>query len=357
MRILPLAPASVTLATLLALTACSTGTGPSATGNSDLGGIAAQCQSQYNGPLKALPTSYPEPSKQKLTVGFLQPLGANETVSYLQKFVEKHVAALGGSTIAYDAQGQPDKQVTQLEQLLNQHVQAIIVFPLDASALNPVVARAKAAGVPVIGIEVDADGGSDIGGFATQVVQGRDQHAYMHACVMAKLHPNGKVAVIGSAAPVPSLAAYVTRVTYWAKQFGLNIVATANNQTDDVAGGVTATAGILPNHPDIQGIMAYNDPTAIGAYTAARTQSRKLTVFGVNGGSDAFAAVKDGKEDLSLQHPLDAWATQLVNAAYDAVQQPGTALPKTTFPAADKYLTTDSLKQAVPWQQQLDAVK
>ena len=352
MRVLPLS-----LATVLVLSACSTGTSAPAGGGSNIGVLAAQCEAQYNGPLKALPTSYPVPSKQPLKVGFLQPLGANETVNYLQKFVQKRVTALGGTTIAYDAQGQPDKQVTQMEQLLNQGVDAIIAFPLDASALNPVIGRAKSAGVPVIGMEVDAEGGTDIGGFTTQVLQGRDQHAYLHACVMAKLHPGADVAVLGSASPVPSLAAYVTRVKYWAQEFGLKVVETANNQTDDVAGGEKAAAGILPNQPGIQGIMAYNDPTAIGAYTAARTQSRKLTIFGVNGGSDAFAAIKEGKEDLSLQHPLADWATQLVAAAYDAVQQPGTALPKSTFPAVDRYLTADSVGQAVPWKQQLDGAQ
>ena len=354
MRVLPLS-----LATVLVLSACSTGTGSSSQGgsNANIAEFAAQCAAGYNGPLKALPTGYPEPSKQNLKIGFLQPLGANETVGFLQKFVEKHVVALGGTPIGYDAQGQPDKQVTQMEQLLNQGVDAIIVFPLDASALNPVIAKAKAAHVPVIGMEVDADGGTNIGGFTTQVVEGRDQHAYLHACVMSKLHPGAEVAVIGSAAPVPSLAAYVTRVKYWAKTLGLNVVQTASNQTDDVAGGEKAASGILPNRPGIQGIMAYNDPSAIGAYTAARTQSRKFTIFGVNGGSDAFAAIKDGKEDLSLQHPLDEWSTQLVAAAYDAVQQPGTVLPKTTFPAADKVLTAGSLGQAMPWKQQLDGAR
>jgi ribose transport system substrate-binding protein len=353
-RVLPLS-----LATILVLSACSTGTSSSSGGgsNANIGAFATQCAAHYDGPLKALPTSYPEPSKQDLKIGFLQPLGANETVGTLQKFVEKHVAALGGTTIAYDAEEQPDKQVTQLEQLLNQGVKAIIVFPVDASALNPVIAKAKTAGVPVVGIEVDPDGGTNIGNYATQVVQGRDQHAYVHACVMAKLHPGGEVAVVGSAAPVPSLASYVTRVTFWAKKFGLNLVGTASNQTDDVAGGATAAGGILSNHPNLQGIMAYNDPTAIGAHTAARTQSRDLTVFGVNGGSDAFAAIKDGKEDLSLQHHLDEWSKQLVAAAYDAVQQPQTALPKTTFPAADQPLTADSIGQAVPWKQQLDGAK
>lgn len=341
------------LATVLLLSACSTGVRAPAGGDTNIGAFATQCEAQYDGPLKALPTSYPRPAKQKLKIGFLQPLAANEAVNYLQKFAEKRVAALGGTTISYDAEEKPDKQVTQLEQLLNQGVNAIIAFPVDASALNPVVAKAKAASVPVIGIEVDPNGGSNIGGFTTQVLQGRDAHAYVHACAMARLHPGGEVAIIGSASPVPSLTAYVNRATYWSKKFGLKLVGTASNQTDDVAGGETAASGLLPNHPNLRGIMAYNDPTAIGAHTAARTQSRQLTVFGLNGGSDAFAAVKDGKEDLSLQHPLKEEAEQAVAAAYAAVQQPRIAPPKTVFPAPDRVLTADRLGQVVPWERQL----
>lgn len=349
---------TIAAATLL-LSACSSGSGGSGDSDSagakdaNLGDIAAACIKKYDGPLADVASAYPKSGDAKLKIGFSSPLQANEFVNYLQKFVEGAVSAAGGTTVAFDAAGQPDKQVTQVEQLLNDDVDALIIFPLDASALKPVIAKAKAAGVPVIGMEVQPDAVSDIGDFTSQVVQGRDLQAYVSACTMAEVHPGAEVATIGFAVPVPAILEYVERVTYWSKEFGLKVVDSVDNATDDVAGGETVASGLLTKHANLKGVFAYNDPSAIGASTAARGQSRKLTTFGLNGGSDAFTALESGKQDLSIQFPAQAWAEALVAAAYAAVEAPEAELPKSVFPNQLEVLVKDSLGQSETWKQQL----
>jgi ribose transport system substrate-binding protein len=357
MKARPTVFAAAAVCATLVLAACSSGSSSSddPKADKDLAAIAAECADKYEGPLSDVETSYPEPTSGHLKIGFLQPLGAQESVAYIQKFVEAEVAKLGGETVAFDAEGQPDKQVTQMEQLLNEGVDAVIAFPLDVGALEPVVAKAKAAGVPVIGVEIAPDPTGDIGDWTTQIVQGRDYQAYVHACAMAELHPGGEVATIGFAVKVTTIVAYVDRVTFWAKEFGLKVVDAVDNPSDDVAGGEEVSSGLLAKHADLAGVLAYNDASAIGARTAARTQSRTLTVFGVDGGSDAFAAIKGGQLDLSLQFPEKSWGMALVAAAYAAVQQPDVELPRVAYPEEVGILTESNIDDAMTWEQQLKA--
>ena len=109
----------------------------------------------YTGPESKYPKTYPTPTKKpgfKCTIGFLNPLAANEFLISLQHGIEAESKKLGCSAVSKDAQLNVDKQVTEFNDLIAQKVSAIIVFPNDPKALDPSIAKAKRAGIPVIGI-------------------------------------------------------------------------------------------------------------------------------------------------------------------------------------------------------------
>ena len=149
----------------------------------------------YKGVEATLPTSYQTPANKhvKCTIGFQNPIAANETLGYWQKAVVAQGKALGCKVITLDDKLSPDQQVTNMQQLLAQHVNAIIFYPLDPKATVPVLKQAKAQHVPVIA--TDATFGSPkatapyLPYIAAQVWQARDIQEYQLCAELAKEKP------------------------------------------------------------------------------------------------------------------------------------------------------------------------
>ena len=63
----------------------------------------------------------------------------------------------GYTYVSADAQGDPQKQMTDVDSLLSSKCDAAIILAQDSKAIIPAVAQAKAAGVPVIAYDVPVD--------------------------------------------------------------------------------------------------------------------------------------------------------------------------------------------------------
>ena len=88
----------------------------------------------------------------------------------------------------------------------------------------------------------------------------------MTATEMDKLLKSGDtVGTIDLVVKVPSIVFSITRDTYWAQKYGLKVVGPASNPSDDIAGGEKAMTQLLGQHSNLKGVMAYNDPSAVGA--------------------------------------------------------------------------------------------
>ncbi len=222
---------------------------------------------------------------------------------------------------------------------------AIVIWPLDASSLNAVFGQAKAKGIPVIAIEITPDGSSKLGNVTAQIIYGRDEGAYVEAKTMSQILPAGsQVATVKFTVAVPTIDYYAERAAYWAKQDGLDVVASVDNPSDDVPGGQQAAGPLLQNHPDVKGVLAYNDSSALGAAAAALTVRHDLVAFGVNGEDQGLDGIRSGKYSLTIQPPVVEWGKELVNAAYLA--KAGKAIPTTVYPGLGSVITTENASGA-----------
>lgn len=97
-----------------------------------------------------LPNPLPKPLNT-ITVGFSYVgSGLNGYVAtYLEAF-KKYSNELGIKTVILDAQVDPAKQADQINDLLAQHVDVAIVWPVNAVAIVPSLRKAKAASIPVV---------------------------------------------------------------------------------------------------------------------------------------------------------------------------------------------------------------
>jgi ribose transport system substrate-binding protein len=310
----------------------------------------------FSGLETSVPSTYPTPKPKHLVLAFMNPEGSsNEFLTVMGQAMKDEVQKLGGTYIEKDAEGDVNAQVSQFNQLIAQKVNGIAVFALDPKSLAPDVARAKAAGIHLVTIDYNFTSTSAAGlqGYESQVWQGRGLGAYLTAQEMYKLLGAGAtVGTIDFEIKVPSIVYSIQQDVYWAKKFGLKIAGNASNPTDDIAGGQKAMTSLLGSYPSIKGVMAYNDPSAIGAYSAARSQGiTNLALAGENGGSDALGAIKAGRETFTIKLDDPSIGKDFAWGLYDLSE--GVKIPGTIKAGPPVVVNKDNVNSIVPWETQL----
>jgi ribose transport system substrate-binding protein len=323
--------------------------------------LAAGGIKPYPGFEKAYPARFHVPKKvsgKQYTIGCQNPVNpGNETTAVFCKGVQAEAAALGMKYIGLDDDLSVSKQVSNFNQLMAQGANAIVLYPLAPNSLRASLAKAKKQGVVVIGLNVTFTKSAKAPGYAAQVWEGRDTEAYLSVAEMAKLVPHGKVVIIGIGIPVPALKYLAQRYRFWAGKFGLKVIGEQDNPSDDITGGQKAMAGLLGKYGSIDGVLAYNDPSAVGAYTAARNEGRSgIKIIGINGSSLGISALKAKHVSAIVQVDAVNQGGQAAAAAYDVLTKQGLPLPKTVVRPA-RLLTQANVGTAVTWSSELSKIK
>jgi len=258
---------------------------------------------------------------KQLVVGFSNPTGAQPILQTFQKALVAAGKHLGIKVVPIDAQLNVQKQVSDINQMVAQHMNGIIVFPLAPDTLTPALKRARAAGIKVLGFNAVVQKpkhGASIAPYNADFDQGED---YQGAKVLARLvgkrvHSGTGVLGIGIGVPVPSLHFMVAQYETYLKKFnpGAKWLATVDNPTDNLAGGEkVASQAITRFHGQVGAVMAYNDDSAIGAAIALRNAGVKNPVIvGQNGDPQGVKAIKSGQ--MTAMVDIVPWREALVGA-------------------------------------------
>lgn len=315
----------------------------------------------YPGFEKGYRQSFPIPRKvsgETFTIGCQNPVGpGNETTTTFCKGVQAQASALGMRYIGLDDGLSIDKQVSNFNQLLARGADAIALYPLAPNALRASLAKANRQGVAVIGFNVTFTRNAKAPGYDAQIWEGRDAEAYLSVAELARIAPRGKVVIVGIGAPVPAIKYLAQRYRFWAKKFGLQVIGEQDNPTDDIPGGRQAMSGLLGKYSEIDGVLAYNDESAVGAYTAARSAGRNdIKIIGINGSSLGISALEAGRVAAIVQVDAVNQGAQAATGAYDILTKQGRRLPKVVV-MRPKLLTEENLDSATSWADQLARIK
>ncbi|HYQ80298.1 MAG TPA: substrate-binding domain-containing protein, partial [Anaeromyxobacteraceae bacterium] len=130
------------------------------------------------------------PALAKDTVGLSVSTLNNPFFVTLRDGAKAAAAKAGLELVVLDAQDKVDKQVADVEDLIQKKVKVILVNPTDAAAVVPAIKKANAAGIPVITVDRAASGGAVAYHIASDNVAG-GRLAAEYVCKM--LHGKGKV--------------------------------------------------------------------------------------------------------------------------------------------------------------------
>ena len=264
---------------------------------------------------------------------------------------------MGNKVIAVDDNLDVDKQVSDIEQLIAQDVDAIIVFPLDPKAITPAVNKATAAGIKTIGINATLgnEDAADAAPFDAAVNQGETEMATGTAeFVVEQLGGKGNVLGVGLGIPVPTIEYQMGVMEDEVTKSGLKWLDRVDNPTDDAAGAQPVVEQALLRFPQIDAIMAYNDPSALGAVAAVKAAGKQgdIIITGANG--VALDQVANG--DIALSYDLLPWVQGIcyVNVITDLLD--GKDVPVTTT-APVQQITADTVGDVIDWDEAIQQIK
>jgi len=187
-------------------------------------------------------------------------------------------------------------QVSMVENAVNRKVAGIVLAPTDPDALIPAMKKAWEAHVPVVVIDsaVSEAGQKYYQSFlSTDNEMAGEESAKV---LISKVGKTGKIAVMSYVAGAGSEVGRVGGFKkYIAKNSQLQIVGTYYSQSQ-MATALNQTTDLLAANPDLKGIFAANEPTAVGMGRALIQAGKvgKVVAVGFDGNEDLKNFIKDG---------------------------------------------------------------
>ena len=207
-----------------------------------------------------------------------------------------------------------NKQLSDVEDFITKKVDAIIISPVDSKGVQAAIIKAEKAGIPVITVDVAAEGVPVVTHVATDNFAGGVEAGKL----MGKLlNGKGKVAIID----YPALQSVVARVDGFKKGLAdtpdVKIVAIQTGITR--AEALTVAQNMMQAHPDLNGLFGFGDDAALAAVIAAKSaRNDNIKIIGFDGMKEARDAVDSDKTFVAVirQYP-DQMGAKAIDAAVD----------------------------------------
>jgi len=194
-------------------------------------------------------------------------------------------------------------QIKIVESMINRRVDAIALAPIDRKAMVSVVERAAKENVLLIIF----DSGIDTDQYVSQIATDNYRAGELGAERMAKiLNGAGQVAILAVTPGAASTLAREQGFEDWIKknapkieivdkQFGMSEVATSLSKAENM----------LTAHPQMAGMFASNESSAVGASQALRGRQGKVKLVGFDSSPSLIEGLKTGLVDsLVIQDPF-----------------------------------------------------
>jgi ribose transport system substrate-binding protein len=237
-----------------------------------------------------------------MTNPFFKEIGDNFTAE-----MAKH----GYETTVVSGDEDQARQKAQVEDFLAKRASAIVLCPCNSKTVGEAIRLANKEGVPVFTADIACldDQAKVVTHVATDNYSGGKQAA--EALIEALGPAGGKVLILD----YQSVESCILRVKGFkevidahnqaGKGGAVRIVAELNGGGNKEQGAKSAADAIV-THPDLAGIFAINDPSALGAYSALTRagKAEQVKIIGFDGQPEGKQAVREGKIYADpIQHP------------------------------------------------------
>lgn len=218
---------------------------------------------------------------------------ADESMAFMTEKSREFAAEYGFELIEFDAQSDPQKQVDHINQAITQGCDALVLNPIDATALNEALKKARNAGLIVVDCQmpVTDDNAYDVYCGPDDTLAGQQA-----ASAMIEMMPEGGNVVViegfpGSAAQINRDAGFLG-VMQNHPEFEILDIQTANWSTADA---MNVMESYMSKYPEIDAVFSHFDLATLAAIQAAEGAGRAddimfFSVDGTQGALDTIAA-------------------------------------------------------------------
>lgn len=249
----------------------------------------------------------------KTTVGFVVKALDDPYWMLMKAGAEDKAAELGVEVkfIAPNSESDVQGQVTSIENLIGNGINALCCAPSSPDAVLPVFERADKAGIPVLAVDTD----TTFAGKKTFIGTGNESAAKLGGAYVAEQLGEGKNAVIirgrlGDTTHDEREAGYRAAL----EEAGWTIIE-VKAADSDAEKAMNITQDIIQRYDNIDAILATADHMAQGAQRAIEAAGSDIAVLGFNGSASAVELVLQGKMLGSVaQAPYEMGASGVENA-------------------------------------------
>lgn len=190
------------------------------------------------------------------------------------------------------AEGSLEKQVSIIENFINQGVSAILIDPIDKNAVIPVIQKATAAGIPVITMGNKVEAGSNY----STLYPDYDNMSMVARALGKSLGCKGEVALlVGSRGNFVSDTREKGFVETLKKEFPDIKVVGIEPTGWDAAKATNAAQTWLTTYPDLKAIGCISDSLCLAADSVASSMGTQLLYGGYDGDAEMKPLIDDGK--------------------------------------------------------------
>jgi simple sugar transport system substrate-binding protein len=204
--------------------------------------------------------------------------------------------------------GDAAEQVKMLEDYITQGVDAICVAPNDAAALDPVLKKAKEAGILIL--DWDTEATKDLVDASIHQIDDKELGEHLAIKMVEYMGvEEGEYAIVTGALSASNLNAWIQYAKAYMEEKYPNIKLVtdpiATDESQSVA--LSKTKDLLKAYPELDGIIAVSTPAPIGSAQAVAELGLqdKVSVVGTAVKEDIQEVLADGSLDLGA-----LWNTQ-----------------------------------------------
>ena len=215
----------------------------------------------------------------------------------------------GDKLIMRDPQLDVKKQISIIEEMINQKVDGIFLNPADWIEIKPALEKARKANIPVFVLDTSVYNKDLV---VTTVVSDNENAGVLcarHLTEVLKI-TEGNIVILEHPTAKSAIERTDSFINEIKKFPNLKIIA-KNSSDGQVEISMKIMEDILDSHKNekISAIMALNDPTAFGVIAALERKGRMKEVkaiYGVDGSSDAYKLIEAGKMTATAaQYPKE----------------------------------------------------
>jgi len=259
------------------------------------------------------------------TEGYVVGVSISQFTTWLKDMADKieAEAEVVGNVKIITLNGNADiqKQISDVESLITQKVDAIILNPVDKEAGGVLVDKIKDANIPLV----------EVNTFTTNdrfdvYVGSREEDAGIQQAkwIIENLGTEGGnivylMGVMGHSAQIGRKAGFMEGLIDKYPQWKILSELSCDWQRDR---GMSITEDWLQRFPEIDLIVSQNDEGVMGALAAVEASDRKgqIQLLGVDGQPDAVEAVLDGRLAFTTFQDMDTQAKKALEVAIGLIE-------------------------------------